>query len=89
MEEASEQGRELRKRRCKWRGITTGYSGRSAARPAAEPERWRGRCRAIGAADCHPLSVRRSAPAIKWLQRTTVHASALVRPPAAYPQPRC
>jgi len=44
--------------------------------------------RAIGAADGHPLSVRRSAPAIKRLQRTGVHASQLARPPAADPQPR-
>jgi hypothetical protein len=40
------------------------------------------RC-AIGAADYHPLSVRRFAPAIKRLQRTVVHASKLARPPAA------
>jgi hypothetical protein len=44
--------------------------------------------RAIGAADYHPLSVRRFAPAIKRLQRTVVHASQLARPPAADPQPR-
>jgi len=44
--------------------------------------------RAIGAADCHPLSVRRFAPAIKRLQRTVVHASKLARPPAADPQLR-
>ncbi len=44
--------------------------------------------RAIGAADYHPLSVRRFAPAIKRLQRTVVHASKLARPPAADPQPR-
>ncbi len=44
--------------------------------------------RAIGAADYHPLSVRRSAPAIKRLQRTVVHASLLARPPAADPQRR-
>ncbi|MFH1952815.1 MAG: hypothetical protein ABIL06_14490, partial [Pseudomonadota bacterium] len=35
--------------------------------------------RAIGAADYHPLSVRRFAPAIKRLQRTVVHASKLAR----------
>jgi len=44
--------------------------------------------RAIGAADYHPLSVRRFAPAIKRLQRTVVHASKLAHPPAADPQPR-
>jgi len=44
--------------------------------------------RAIGAADYHPLSVRRFAPAIKRLQRTVVHASKLALPPAADPQPR-
>jgi hypothetical protein len=44
--------------------------------------------RAIGAADYHPLSVRRFAPAIKRLQRTVVHASQLTRPSAADPQPR-
>jgi len=44
--------------------------------------------RAIGAADYHPPSVRRFAPAIKRLQRTVVHASKLARPPAADPQPR-
>ena len=44
--------------------------------------------RAIGAADYHPLSVRRFAPAIKRMQRTGVHASTLARPPAADPQPR-
>jgi hypothetical protein len=44
--------------------------------------------RAIGAADYHPLSVRRFAPAIKRLQRTVVHASQLAHPRAADPQPR-
>jgi hypothetical protein len=44
--------------------------------------------RAIGAADYHPLSVRRFAPAIQRMQRTIVHASKLARPPAADPQPR-
>jgi hypothetical protein len=44
--------------------------------------------RAIGAADCHPLSVRRFAPAIQRLQRTVVRASKLARPPAADPQRR-
>jgi len=44
--------------------------------------------RAIGVADCHPLSVRRFAPAIKRLQRTGVRASVLARPPAADPQRR-
>jgi len=44
--------------------------------------------RAIGAADYHPLSVRRFAPAIKRLQRTVIRASKLARPPAADPQPR-
>jgi hypothetical protein len=44
--------------------------------------------RAIGAADDHPLSVRRFAPAIKRLQRTVVPASPLARPPAADPQRR-
>jgi len=44
--------------------------------------------RATGAADYHPLSVRRFAPAIKRLQRTVVHASTLARPPAADPPPR-
>jgi len=41
--------------------------------------------RAIGAADGHPLSVRRFAPAIKRLQRKVVHTSQLARPPAADP----
>ena len=44
--------------------------------------------RAIGAADYHPLSVRRFAPAITRLQRTVVPASTLARPPAADPQLR-
>jgi len=44
--------------------------------------------RAIGAADCPPLSVRRFAPAIKRMQRTAVPASTLARPPAADSQPR-
>ncbi len=43
---------------------------------------------AIGAADYHPLSVRRFAPAIKRLQRTVIHAIKLACPPAADPQPR-
>jgi hypothetical protein len=41
--------------------------------------------RAIGVAACHPLSVRRFAPAIKWLQRAVVHVSTVARPPAADP----
>jgi hypothetical protein len=63
-----------------------------------EPTRYRARLmpsdgadasrRAIGAADDHPLSVRRFAPAIKRLQRTVVPASPLARPPAADPQRR-
>ncbi len=44
--------------------------------------------RAIGAADYHPLSVRRFAPAINRMQRTVVHASKLARPSAADPQRR-
>ncbi len=44
--------------------------------------------RATGAADYHPLSVWRFAPAIKRLQRTAVHASKLARLPAAHPQRR-
>jgi len=44
--------------------------------------------RAIGAADSHPLSVRRFAPAIKRLQRAVVRGSELALPPAADPQ-RC
>lgn len=43
---------------------------------------------AIGAADGHPLSDRRIAPAIQRLQRTVVPASKLACPPAADPQPR-
>jgi hypothetical protein len=43
---------------------------------------------AIGAADCHPLSVRRKAPAIKRMQQTVAHASKLARSPAADPQHR-
>ena len=44
--------------------------------------------RAIGAADCQPLSDQRFAPAIKRLRRTVDRASKLARPPAADPQPR-
>jgi len=44
--------------------------------------------RAIGAADCHPLSVRRSAPAIKRMQRIAACASKLAPTPAADPQRR-
>jgi hypothetical protein len=44
--------------------------------------------RAIGAADYHPLDVRRFAPAIKRLQQTAVRTSKLARPTAADPQRR-
>ena len=44
--------------------------------------------RAIGAADGHPLSVRRFAPAIQRMERTAVAASKLTPPSAAHPQPR-
>jgi len=44
--------------------------------------------RANGVADCHPLSVRRFAPAIERMQRPVVHASKLAHPPGADPQPR-
>ena len=43
---------------------------------------------AIGAADGHPLSVRRFAPAIQRMERTAVAASKLTPPSAAHPQPR-
>jgi len=45
--------------------------------------------RAIGAADCHPLSVPALArQAIKRLQRSVIPASTLAGPPAADPQRR-
>jgi len=44
--------------------------------------------RAIAAADCHPLSARRFAPAIERLQRTCVPASTLAVPHDADPQRR-
>jgi hypothetical protein len=46
------------------------------------------RARAIGAADCHPLSVRRFAPAIKRMQRSGDPASKLAVSSAADPQRR-
>jgi len=44
--------------------------------------------RSIGAADCHPLSVRRFAPSIKRMQRTVAPANKFASAPAADPQPR-
>ncbi len=44
--------------------------------------------RAVGAADCHPLSVRCAAPATKRMQRKAMHGRLRTRPPAADPQPR-
>ncbi len=43
--------------------------------------------RAIGPWIEHPLSVRRCAPAIQWMQRTAVAASKLATPSAADPRP--
>jgi len=69
----------MRKSSCRIKKFIPGglnYDGADASR------------RAIGAADYHPLSVRRFAPAIKRMQRTVVPASQLARPPAADPQRR-
>ncbi len=46
------------------------------------------RRRSIGAADCHPLSVRRFAPSIKRMQRTVAPANKFAYALAADPQPR-
>jgi hypothetical protein len=49
---------------------------RTALRAAADAERWRGRfAPRHRPADCHPLAVRRFAPAIKRMQRTVGPAS--------------
>jgi hypothetical protein len=68
--------------------LTTACSGRRSAPPLMPGDGADASRRAIGAADSHPLSVRRFAPAIQRLQRTVVHASKLARPPAADPQRR-
>jgi len=44
--------------------------------------------RAIGAANYHPLSVRRFAPSIQRMQRTVAPANKFASAPAADPQPR-
>jgi hypothetical protein len=44
--------------------------------------------RGNGAADNHPLAVRRFAPANQRMERTSVEASKLAPPSTAHPQPR-